>query len=128
MLVKIKQLKINEKGESIVSFTSPYGTGDAKWHGTKPLVNNTYDVEIEIEEIFTVDQNICKAKQDEYSIEKEGAYLKINGKIDALPQEGCAIIRLAESIFAIDIKGNIGKEGDYVCLWSGGISFFDIKT
>lgn len=127
MRLKIIDFKEEEGGKIIISFISPYGEAKAIWKGPTPILNNEYEVELDIGETFYCDDNITRSNKEIYSIDHSESCFLINGKIESLSEDNVASIRLGDSLILVSYWGEIGKKGNYVTLKTKEIYAFNVN-
>jgi hypothetical protein len=117
--VKITIIDFETTDENIVvRFNSKIGDGIATWiSNTKPIKNQQYDVEIDIEK--SVDQvwNTSNKNTEQYSISLEGDSILMNGMIESVEEDGMAYFRLSQDCLIMIEPGDSNvKGGDWVNL------------
>lgn len=102
--------------DRLIKFESDIGCGVAVWEGNQFLPNTSYDVELEIDDIFKMDRNIFLEKKSIYSIGFIDGVLFFKAKVISCEDDGVLVLSLGKDI--IFIEASDANEID------GYVSFF----
>lgn len=99
--------------EHKVEFTSALGCGAAAWVGMPPRQGNTYDVEIDIDDIFQWGKNINISMQENPKIDVVGNNILFFGKIIAYEDDGILAVKVGRDIIFLEVS-DAPREGENV--------------
>lgn len=100
-----------------VNFTSRLGNGIALWKGDEPLVNNSYDVELDIDDYFEWGVNISFTNNEIPKIDLVDNKLYFIAKIICYENDGILSISLDEDVIFLDVASVVGQ-GKYVSFFT----------
>lgn len=100
-----------------VNFTSRLGNGIALWKGDEPLVNNSYDVELDIDDYFEWGVNISFTNNEIPKIDLVDNKLYFIAKIISYENDGILSISLDEDVIFLDVASVVGQ-GKYVSFFT----------
>lgn len=103
--------------EHKVEFTSALGCGAATWVGMPPRQGNTYDVEIDIDDIFQWGKNINISMQEKPKIDVLGNNLLFFGKIMAYEDDGLLTVKVGRDIIFLEVS-DAPNEGENVAFFT----------
>jgi hypothetical protein len=89
----------------LVCFSSDFGNAIAHWNGEKPIVNEEYQVEVDISETLEWEKDVEFEKdgKDSIHLKNQGAF--ISGCVDSIDEDGYAVLRLGGNIIPFSAKG-----------------------
>ncbi|MGL4036902.1 hypothetical protein ACR3LQ_21900 [Kosakonia cowanii] len=114
---KMTEIMITAVDEHKVEFTSALGRGAATWVGMPPRQGNTYDVEIDIDDIFQWGKNINISMQEKPKIDVVGNNLLFFGKIMAYEDDGLLTVKVGRSIIFLEVS-DTPNEGENVAFFT----------
>lgn len=126
MKINIKEIK-SELSRNIVVFSTEFGSAKAIWQGDTPRPNLEYFVEMEISNILTWGRDIIRVDECSYSVGMEGDVLYFIGYIESIDDDGYTVIRLGDSIIAIEVDGNPFPQGVFVKVLANEVSLFNVN-
>ncbi|PIT14308.1 hypothetical protein [Snodgrassella alvi] len=112
-------MKITLKGkidENLVKFESDLGYGVAIWGNNKPLLNTSYNIELEIDDFFEWGKNITLEKNHEFSINFINNNMIFKAKVISCEDGGILVLSLGKDIIFIETSDT--------CVIDSYISFF----
>ncbi|KML31505.1 hypothetical protein [Rossellomorea marisflavi] len=128
--MKIKIIKNVEKynDQIVVSFTSEFGGGKARWNGENPIEGREYFVELEIPHTVEWRKDVTKSKsvKEQYCIKSDGNSTIIVCEVETLFEYGCCDFRIGSSIVTLDIEGEPYPKGTFVEISSQNLILYDI--
>jgi hypothetical protein len=110
--------------ETLVGFSTDFGSAIASWKGAPPKIGASYDVELDIEEIFVWDQNAIHASGDVCSIGLVDGSISLTGNIISVGTDGVAAIDVGGSVILLEIIRFSGAVPVFVDLKVEKISLF----
>lgn len=102
MLIQITEVFI-KNSDLKVKFSSDFGTGIALWHHTPPKIGEMHDIELEIDEIFTIGVNAKLKSNATETINTTENQTKITAKIISA-QPNFTTLKVGSSIIFIELK------------------------
>jgi hypothetical protein len=105
MRVHITSILKEGDQDPTVAFVTRYGGGQAIWPGIPPNVQQTYEVELDINEVLLWGGTITAVVPGEPTINQEGHDLVLRGHLDQLNLDGTGSLRIGESIVMFDYTG-----------------------
>ncbi|MGI2298152.1 hypothetical protein [Paenibacillus sp. GXUN7292] len=126
--MKVKIIEINNIDDKIkVTFLSELGEGLGYWQGTNPEINNTYFVELDIQETLVFGNNISKILNHPNSILISDEITTIIGKIEFI-EDNCIILRIGKSIIIIEVdKLQEFNQGETVLITTERLLLIDMN-
>ncbi len=106
--MNIKVLEINKYGndETLISFSSPYGTAHGFWMEQSPKINKSYNVEFDISQTLVWGKDIKKAGIDEYKIWHQNDIIYICAMFHSFEDNCCLTIRLGKTLILVETEGD----------------------
>ncbi|MCU0122214.1 hypothetical protein N8H74_28505 [Pseudomonas sp. B2M1-30] len=104
MNITIIRLIKNLSNRAHVEFSTPYGNGFSNFIGSQPKENQSYDIEIDINDDFYWNKNIFVSDKKTPSIEFKGDALYITAELINIAEDGCAALKLGNSLLLISIS------------------------
>ncbi|MFC5471607.1 hypothetical protein ACFPPD_23305 [Cohnella suwonensis] len=126
--MKVTIIGFNNFDDKIkVTFLSDLGVGIGYWNGVIPKVNNTYFVELDIQETLVYGSNIVKSSNQPISIFNNEGITKIIGKIEFI-EDDCIILRIGKSIIMTEVD-NLKEfnQGDTVIITTTNLLLIDMN-
>lgn len=123
MIMKIIILEIND---SLVSFHSELGEGYAKWSGEKPLLNHTYEVEVDIDDEFIWGQNITTTDAISSITRDDSYYIIAIAEVITYDEDGCLAVKLNESVILLEVEGVPNNVSGYVKFEAKDVTLFPV--
>lgn len=77
----------------------------AEWDGDKPERNESYTVEMDIDDELIWKTNICFSSENDNVIVQEGGKVKMVAKLYYNSEDDLAILRVYDSIVLVDVEG-----------------------
>lgn len=77
----------------------------AEWDGDKPERNESYAVEMDIDDELIWETNICFSSENSNVIMQKDNEIKIVAKLDYNSEDNLATLKIYDSIVLIDIEG-----------------------
>ena len=111
------EIMITAVDEHKVEFSSALGSGAAIWVGMPPRQGNTYDVEIDIDDIFQWGKNINISMQEKPKIDVLGNNLLFFGKIMAYEDDGLLTVKVGRDIIFLEVS-DAPNEGENVAFFT----------
>lgn len=111
-----------------VYFSTEYGEGRARWCGDLPEIKKSYDVEIELEGAFQLEDNIeiANCKNPSISINHRG--MNFVGVVESVDDDGLTVLRLGASIILFDSMLNATSINEYLSLYVENIMLFPYQV
>ena len=126
MEIKITNSSIKNDEQILVSFISEYGVCEGIWVGDPPVLNHTYNVEINIEEDLIWGVNVFNSKEQKFILEKNTEHIKIIAQVESIEDENLCVLKLGSSILMENISGSAElKKGTFIEIKSKIIRIFD---
>ena len=97
-----------------VRFNSPFGNGVALWNDPTPEIGEDLDVEFELDEVFSWGKNIMPSFHKTPQITFANDTHSIIGKLIQDGCDGCAALKLGDSIILVELDEPIKQELDLV--------------
>jgi len=111
------EIMITAVDEHKVEFTSALGCGADTWVGMPPRQGNTYDVEIDIDDIFQWGKNINISMQETSKIDVVGNNLLFFGKIISYEDDGLLTVKVGRYIIFLEVS-DAPNEGENVTFYT----------
>ncbi len=108
-----------------VQFTALHGSAKGSWIGGSPYPSSYYDVELEIDEEFTIDRNMVKVLSHDFMISTENDHVVLQGRIESADADGVCTLRIGDSLVLLDVTGELPRVGDFVQVICSDILLFD---
>ncbi|MGO1298557.1 MAG: hypothetical protein ACTMIA_14805 [Vibrio sp.] len=102
MKIKIERTS-NDGNETLVDFSSDYGSSAALWVGEPPTPGRLYDVELEIDDDLVWGESISTTR-DRVSIALEEGMFVVVGSVTSLEEDGCLSIAVGDSVILLDVE------------------------
>ncbi len=104
--MKIQVLEINKYGneETLITFSSPYGSAHGFWMERDPEINKSCDVEFDIPQTLVWGKDIKEAEFEECKIWHENDSIYIRAMLHAF-EDNCLTIRFGESLILVETEG-----------------------
>ena len=126
MLVTILKAVSQEDGQIEVEFSSQLGRAKGLWMDDFPKVEQSYDVEINIDDVLQWGIDIYNMQEDKFMLQETERDLLLQRTLDNYDEgEGLSIIRLGTSILIIDTTGEPEPIGSPVCMKVKTLKLFD---
>lgn len=97
-----------------VRFNSPFGNGVALWSDPTPEIGEDLDVELELDEVFSWETNIMSSLEKTPQIIFTNDTHFIIGELIQDGCDGCAALKLGDSIILVELDEPIKQELDLV--------------
>lgn len=128
MLIKVLEVKKTVSDDTLVRFTSDYGSATGMWMDDDPQPGRACTVDIEIDDTFTWGENIWQISDGDFDVEekKDGIYMK--GIIENVDEYGMGALRVGDTTIVIEFEGKvpkIPKDGLCVCLTTAEIELHE---
>lgn len=105
MIMKIKiERTSNDGNETLVDFSSNYGSSSGLWVGEKPTSGGLYDVELDIDDDLVWGEGISTTTKDKASIALEEGMFVVVGSVISLEEDGCLSIAVGDSVILLDVE------------------------
>ena len=127
MLVCITNVTATDTGKFHVDFSTSIGSGQALWHGERPVVDQTYHVEIDIGEELVWGTSIQSIQAQVHRISLHEKKMVLQGVLEALEPDGSAVMRLDNSLVFIQTAGEIPGAGGFVQIIATDIEVYDMN-
>lgn len=127
MKIKIIKNEGEYNEQIVVSFTSEFGGGKARWNGEKPIEGREYFVELEILDTVEWGKDVIKSDKEQYCIKSNGISTIIVCEVETLFEYGCCDFRIGSSIVTLEIEGEPYPEGTFVEISSQDLILYDIN-
>ena len=115
-------------GSTHVIFSTPNGKGKAVWEGSKPNVGESYDVEIDIDETLTWNEDIHASNDSEQSIVEHNGINILKAKLIAVEDDGCLTLDFTGTIIFVEVSGSIDcSTGETLTLHVTRLSLYPIN-
>lgn len=121
------KIKIIDIKDSLVSFRSESGEGYAKWSGEKPLLNHTYDVEVDIDDEFVWGQNITTTDATSTMIMDDSNNIIAVAEVISYDEDGCLSVKINESVILLEVEGAPDNVGGYVKFDAKEVTLFPVN-
>ncbi|AMS18770.1 hypothetical protein AYK59_01150 [Pseudomonas synxantha] len=115
---------ISDQNILSVRFNSPFGNGVALWSSSTPEIGEDLDVEFELNEVFFWKKNIIPSLKKTPQITFTNDTHSIIGKLIQDKDDGCAALKLGDSIILIELDEPIKEECDFVELKVNSIHLY----
>lgn len=125
MDVIIKKVSVRNKDEFEVLCSSKYGDFLALWKGTKPEEENSYNIEIEILDELTSEDEIIEQNDQLYQISQDENFVYFYGLLESVDEDGYCILRMDEYIVSLETKGNPLPIGSFIMAKCKNVELFD---
>ena len=126
MLVTILKAVSQEDGQIEVEFSSQLGRAKGLWMDDFPKVEQSYDVEINIDDVLQWGVDISNTQEDKFMRQETESDLWLKGTLENYDEgEGLSIIRFGNSILMIDTTGDPEPIGSPVCMKVKTLKLFD---
>ncbi|WP_010173785.1 hypothetical protein [Bacillus coahuilensis] len=127
--MKVKIIKDEGKynDQNVVSFTSKFGGGKARWNGENPIEGREYFVELEIPDTVEWRKDVTMSITEQYCIKSDGNSTIIVCEVETLIEYGCCDFRIGSSIVTLDIEGEPYPKGTFVEINSQNLVLYDIN-
>lgn len=107
-----------------VSFHSPIGEATALWGDIAPKIGEIIDVEFEFEEIFSWSINVKPTAEKSSKIKMENSLIQITAELVQADEDGCAALKLGDSIILIELDGPLSQKTGFVELSATAIQLY----
>ena len=121
------KIEILEIKNALVSFHSELGEGYAKWRGEKPLLNHTYDVEVDIDDEFIWGQNISKTNNTSSMTWDDTYNIIAVAEVIEYDEDGCLAVKLDESVILLEVEGAPDNVSGYVKFEAKDVTLFPVN-
>lgn len=128
--MKINIVK-NERIESdqvVVSFSSEFGNGKARWNGESPLEGREYYVELEIPDTAEWRKDVIKSDKEQYCIKSNGKCTSIVCVVESFFDYGCCDFRIGTSLVTLTIAGEHYPKGTFVEISTENLILYDTNV
>jgi hypothetical protein len=126
VLVTILKAVSQEDGQIEVEFSSQLGRAKGLWMDDFPKVEQSYDVEINIDDVLQWGVDISNTQEDKFMRQETESDLWLKGTLENYDEgEGLSIIRFGNSILMIDTTGDPEPIGSPVCMKVKTLKLFD---
>ena len=106
-----------EVDQNMVYGNTLFGELRGKWKYDTPIVNTSYEIELDINCVFIYKKNIFRADICSTSISCEGDHVCIFGVLESRDDDGYAVLRMNDSIIVFDLDSCELQVGDVVKLY-----------
>lgn len=107
-----------------VKFHSPFGDGTALWSDTAPKIGEIIDAEFDVEEIFSWNINMKPTSEKSSKIKMKDSLIQITAELVQADEDGCAALKLGDSIILIELDGPIPQKSGFVELSATAIQLY----
>ncbi len=104
MIVTIEKIIKNIENGYKVYFSNQYGNATAIWNGDKPLISKEYYAEIEVTGVLIWEKDIFKSDKINRIEELENGKVGLYGVLESIEDDGYAVVRIGDSIVAIETQ------------------------
>lgn len=125
MFVKIVRVVSQENGQIEVEFSTQFGHAKGLWMDGVPEVEQSYDVEINVDDVLQWGVNINEAQDNKFVLQETEKDLFIQGTLENYEEDGLSIVRLGNSILMINTTGEPVTIGSSVCMKVKTLKLFD---
>ena len=87
-----------------------------EWVGDIPKPNNVYFIELEIIDDLKWGENVLLANSTDEIIFYNNEYVKLNGLLESIDDDGCATLRIDKFIIMFSCKGNTLPIGSHIVI------------
>lgn len=115
MKVRIKEV-IHENSNTVVAFSSNFGSAKAYWAGDEPTVNSEYLVEVDIDNALVWNTDILKNEGCEFSIVNKNNSILISGRLESIDEDGYTVLRIGDNLIPFIASGDPFQIGAYILL------------
>ncbi|CEG26281.1 hypothetical protein [Bacillus sp. B-jedd] len=109
----------------MVKFTSPFGTAEGKWIGTKPLLDFEYHIEIDIPEVLEWGKQIENIGEKINQIKSVGEHIYLSGVLESVAADGYSVLRIGNNIVVFELTRANCPIGSFVQIEIDEILLFD---
>lgn len=106
MNITIKSIRKNSTDKIFVEYSTPYGDGVSEFIGSTPEENQSYDVELNIDDDFIWGENLTPSKKNAASIHFDLGKSYITAELIAIEDDDCGALKIGNSISLVSIKKN----------------------
>lgn len=127
--MKIFVSKVIEKkafDEYLINFTTDYGKGVGIWKGEEPNAGSEYFIEIDIDDILNWQKDIIYSEES-YNISYDSKKIYISGKFELIEDDGYTIIRIGNSIIALETIGSPYEIGKFIKISCNNLFLYNVK-
>lgn len=126
MKVQINRV-INQTKGYTVAFSNVYGSATAFWNGTEPQANKEYFVEIEIPEVLNWQKDITITDMNCKIEELDNGMAYISGVLESVEDDGYTVMKIGDSIIAIETQGEPPIIGSYIKFATSSIFLYEVN-
>ena len=103
--------------DNIVEFESNLGYGAATWENNKlPILNNSYNIELDIDDFFEWEKNITLEKRSESSIYLSDNKIFFSAKVISCEVNGVWVLSFGNDIVLIEASGTC-EINKFICFF-----------
>lgn len=88
-----------------VAYSNEYGSTSVFWNGAKPQINKEYFVEIEVPGVLNWQKDITITDMNCKIEELDNGIAYISGVLESIEDDGYTIMKIGDSIIAIETQG-----------------------
>ena len=125
MRVKIEKIMNIENGYKVV-FSSQFGDATAIWNGARPQISKEYYAEIEVPGVLIWEKDINKSDKINIIEELENGKVGLCGILESIEDDGYAVIRIGDSIVAIETQGVQPKINSCIMVIAENILLYEV--
>ncbi|WP_370577829.1 hypothetical protein ABX014_22965 [Snodgrassella alvi] len=104
--------------DNIVEFESNLGYGAATWENNKlPILNNSYNIELDIDDFFEWEKNITLEKRSESSIHLFDNKIFFSAKVISCEGNGVWVLSFGNDIVLIEASGTC-EINKFICFFT----------
>ncbi|MDQ3801738.1 MAG: hypothetical protein M3384_20125 [Acidobacteriota bacterium] len=123
------RIKISEISDNKIVFNTPLGIGKGIWMSDPlPRLDESYDVEIEINDSLKWGENVSFTEADKEAIGIDNEYVYIQGKIEGVDSDGLVILRLGDSVIMLDSFTTLPPAGSFIRIEAVTLQLFNVNT
>lgn len=112
--------------EYLINFSTNYGKGIGIWKGEEPQEGIECFVEIDIDDILKWQKDIVYFEEN-YSISYDSKKIYISGKFESIEDDGYTILRIEDSIIAIETTGLPLEIGKFIKIACDNLFLYEVK-
>ncbi len=128
MWVTILKAVPQENGKVEVEFSTQFGRAKGLWMDDLPKVEQSYDIEISIDDVLQWGVDIFKAGDNNFLLqEAENNLFLLQGTLENYEEDGLSVIRLGNSILMVETTGEPQPIGSPVGMKVKTLKVFDTK-
>jgi hypothetical protein len=114
MKIEITAVYTDKFNTLLVDFRSHIGECKAIWVGQKPILGNSYDIEIDVVDKLLWGENILLYNGETFKIQYKDDHISLVGKLIAVEEKGCAVTKLDNDIMLLETFGEPFEVGRFI--------------